>query len=165
MSDDPVDRAPRRGGQSQFDVVRAGIVVVCFVVALILLLGPAGNLTAGAPTTTIRKGHHHVQKVAKNKTTVVVANSAGVNGAAASMSSTLSTLGWDVLTATTALGGIHQHTIVFFARGEQQAAKEVASEIGVNHKRVTLRTAEIERIVPGAKNDDVVVLLGKDLAH
>ena len=68
--------------------------------ALILLLGPAGNLhrrprpavdDPDDATTTTRR--------AKSTTTVQVANGTTVTNAATTFSHTLGALGWDVLTA------------------------------------------------------------------
>ena len=169
MPDDEHEDAVPRRSAPQVHMVRAGIVVGCFVVALIVLLGPASNLTASvAPssstTTTVPV------PVVRAQTKVQVANGTTVKNAAGTTTSQLNVLGWDMLPAvdvtpvpTTATA--RPVTYVYFATGQQQAAQLVAQELGVSHAHVTIRTTATEAVVPGAASDDVIVILGKDIAH
>jgi hypothetical protein len=136
-------------------LVRAAIVVGCFLVALILLLGPAGHGVL-APATTPNH-HHKTQPVHKNTTKVQIANGTTTKGAAAGPTHQLSELGWDALAAESA-SARPAHTIVYFAHGFQQAARDVARTLGVPQAHVTLliRHSGVE----GALQDDVVVVLG-----
>ena len=166
MPEEPVEVAPRRRS-GQVDGVRASVVVVCFLVALLLLLGPASRLTAAARSDTTTTTIHHAPPppVQKNKVTVAVANAAGKEGAAKTESSTLTTKGWNVLSPTTALGPTRDFTTVHYAVGFEQAALDLAHEIGVSPKRVAATTPAVSNVVVSpATTADVLVLLGKDLA-
>lgn len=159
--------APRRAA-AQIHMVRAGIVVVLFLVSLILLLGPAGNYSAGAPSTTPTT--HPPAHVVRHNTTVLVANGTIATGAAASFKHNLGVQGWDVLASvnlTPAPRAATQHTVtyVYFHPHQQPAAQLVAAAIGVPHTHVFLRTRAMLNAVPSSGNVDVVVILGTDLAH
>jgi hypothetical protein len=159
MPDNADEHATPKGVTGSVHLVRAGAVVVCFLVALVLLLGPASRGILAAPG----KAHHPThptQPVNKSTTRVQVANGSGTQGAAGTVSSQLQTLGWLVLPAETA--AVHPgHWIVYFAPGHQLAAKEVARSIGVPHQHVVVRTAQIG--VRGANQDDVIVVIGHSL--
>jgi hypothetical protein len=144
-----------RGATGSVHLVRASAVVVCFLVALILLLGPASHALLASPG----KAHHPrpTQSVNKSTTRVQVANGTTVKGAAATVSGQLFRLGWDVLPAESAAVRA-AHTIVYFARGHQQAAKDIAGILGVPHGHVVVRVANTG--VAGANQDDVIVVLG-----
>ncbi len=168
MSDELVDPTPRRR-VGQVDAVRGSVVVACFLIALLLLLGPASRLTASPTTRTTAPGHHHHHhkptKVVKSLTHVAVVNASGRQGAAGLMTVTLNQANWNMLPATTSLGATHKFTNVYFTPGFQQAALDVARAIGVPRKRVSLRTLAVEHVVSSsAAHFDVVVLLGQDLA-
>jgi hypothetical protein len=147
--------ATPRSAAGSVHVVRAAIVVGCFLVALILLLGPAGHgvLAPAAP----HHPKHKAQPVRKASTTVQIANGTNTQGAAATVTHQLILLGWDALPAESA--AVHPaDTIVYFARGHQQAARDVAGKLGVPQKHVTLLIRRSG--VAGALGDDVVVVLG-----
>jgi hypothetical protein len=147
--------ASPRGATGGVHLVRAGIVVACFLAALILLLGPASHGLLASPG----KPHHPrpTQPVNKSTTRVQVANGTTTKGAAALVTHQLFLLGWDVLPAESAAVR-PAHTIVYFARGHQQAAKDVAGILGVPHGHVVVRVTNTG--VRGANQDDVIVVLG-----
>jgi hypothetical protein len=148
------DVAPRSAAGG-VHLVRAAVVVGCFLVALILLLGPAGR---GVPAPAATTHHHHkAQPVHKSTTSVQVANGTTKQGAANTVAQQLSELGWDALAAESA-SVRPAHTIVYFARNHQQAARDVAHTIGVPQAHVKLLTRHTG--VEGALHDDVVVVLG-----
>jgi hypothetical protein len=159
---DPDDVAPRRGG-TQVHAVRAAIVVACFVVATIVLLGPASHLTAGVPSVTTTTTHPPPH-VVKHLTSVQVANATSTKNLARKYTNQLTTLGWDALPALDASPSTHpSHTIVYFARGYQAAARLVAEDLGLKPRTsVTVRTAHTG--VANADQVDVVVVLGPNLA-
>jgi LytR cell envelope-related transcriptional attenuator len=144
-------------GASSVHLVRAGAVVACFLVALILLLGPASHGLVAAPG----KPHHHpghpTHPVNRSATRVQVANGTTKQGAAADVTHQLVVLGWDALPAESAAVRV-AHTAVYFARGHQQAAQEIASTLHVPHTHVLIRTSHMG--VAGASQDDVIVILG-----
>jgi hypothetical protein len=152
---DGEDTTPR-SATGGVHLVRAGAVLVCFLVALILLLGPASHGILASPG----KPHHPkhpTQSVNKSTTRVQVANGTTKQGAAATVTHQLFVLGWDVLPAESA-SVYPPHTIVYFARGHQQAAKDVAGILGVPHAHVIVRIRHSG--VKGALQDDVIVVLG-----
>lgn len=159
--DEPSAEAPRRGLASpHVDAVRAGVVVVLFLVALALLLGPAGNLV-GSSTTSTTQPHHHLPPVQKNKVTVQVANGTSIEGLANSWTQGLQTrYGWAALAAVSTNGFHPTETWIYFKAHEQQAAKLLAAELKVDPKDVTLLTRQALDAVPGAANDDVVIVIG-----
>jgi LytR cell envelope-related transcriptional attenuator len=165
--DDAEDLAPRRPA-TQVHMVRAGIVVVCFLVALILLLGPASNYSAGAPTSTTPTTQPP-PVVVRSTTTVQVANGTTAPNAATTYSHNLGVLGWDVLTpqdTTPAPTASTQRTVtyVYFHPGQQAAAQLVAPELGVPSSHVLLRSQAVLHAVPHSGATDVIVILGTDVA-
>ena len=169
MPDDEFeDVAPRRSA-AQVNVIRAAVVVGCFVVALVLLLGPAGDLTAGTPSPTTSTTLPPAP-VVRHTTRVQMANGTTVTGAAQSYRTTLSSAGWNAPTAVNlrtlpTAATQTKTTIVYFLPGEQPAAKDVAQELHIAGGHVILRTQYVLHQVPGAAHDQVVVILGTDLAH
>jgi hypothetical protein len=162
------DVAPRRSA-AQVNVVRAGIVVACFLGALIWLLGPASNDTSGAPPSSTPTTHPPAP-VVKSQTTVQVANGTVAPSAATSFSNSLGRNGWDVLTAVDVTppptSSTQQAvTFVYFHPMQQPAAQLVAAELGVPATHVFLRTRHMLNLVPSAGATDVIVILGTDKAH
>jgi LytR cell envelope-related transcriptional attenuator len=162
------DVAPRRSA-AQVNIVRATVVVVCFLAATIWLLGPASNYTAGAPSSTTPTTHPP-PPVVKSQTTVQVANGTTAPNAAKNFSHNLTLAGWNVLTAldtTPAPTTSHQYpvTYVYFHPMQQPAAQLVAAELGVPANHVFLRTRAMLDAVPSAGATDVIVILGTDKAH
>ena len=157
------DDVPRRGlAVARVDALRAGAIVVLFCVALALLLGPAGN-RVGAPRTTTTLRHHKATPVAKNKTTVQVANGTSVTGVAHSWAKgLLEDYGWAALPAVSTVGFRPPHTWIYFKKGQQLAGKLLAQELHVDHRDVVLLTQQASNAVPGAANDDVVIVIGRD---
>jgi hypothetical protein len=152
---DDEDTMPRKAAGS-VHLVRAGAVVACFLVSLILLLGPASHGILASPSKT-HQPKHPTQPVNKSTTRVQVANGTTTQGAAATVTHQLFLLGWDVLPAESAAVR-PAHTIVYFAPGHQQAAKDVAGILGVPHTHVVVRIRHSG--VKGALQDDVIVVLG-----
>lgn len=159
------DRPPsrQRAGASSVHTVRAAVVVACFLVALFILLGPASHLTSASPTssTTTTTIKHRPTRVVKSQTIVQVANGTSVGGLARHYTDILEAMDWNALPGINAATS-PSHTIVYFARGYQAAADLVAKELGVSTAHVTLRDGATG--VVGAAHDDVIVVLGPDLA-
>jgi len=169
MTDDFGEGAAPRRSAAQVNLVRATIVVICFVAATIWLLGPASNYSSGAPTSTTAPTHPP-PPVVKSATTVQVANGTVAPNAAKNFSHNLSLQGWNVKTAldtTPAPTSANQYpvTYVYFHPGQQPAAQLVAAELTVPATHVLLRTQAMLHAVPGTGATDVIVILGKDLAH
>lgn len=166
MPPDDRDDAAARRSAAQFSPVRAGIVVVCFVVATILLLGPASHLTAGAPLSTTTTTTHPQPPVVRHLVSVQVANGTSTKNLAGHYTQYLSNLTWNALPAADTINGFHPtHSIVYFSLGFQAAAREIATELGLHPRTaVRVRTPVAGHRVANADQVDVVVILGHDLA-
>lgn len=154
--DETIDAVPRRTS-GHIDSMRAGVIVVAFLAAIGLLLGPASNLVASAPNPTTTHHAAPPKPVVKSKVRVQVANGTEVSGLAHSWSDPLALIGWDMLPPLDAT--THpSHTIIYFAVGEQRAGDVLANELKVPHKYVTAIKAHVG--VAGALNDDIVIVIG-----
>lgn len=148
----------RRG--TRVDPVRAGILLVLFLVALALLLGPASNL--GAPATTTPTTSHHNPIVMPQDVRVQVANGSGVPRLASSWTVALQQHNWDVLAANTATHH-YAKTTIYFSRGFQYAADVLAADFNVPVSRVKPKTGHLG--VEGSNSDDVVIVIGVHHGH
>jgi hypothetical protein len=125
--------------------------------------GPATTATAGkgttattvAPTTTVGR---------VSDATIVVANASGIGGSAGQMSTALEAVGYSMGDATDSSEGQQDTSLVYFARGDQQAratAESVARDMG--GLRVQRMPAE-PPVTGEIGNATVLVLLGTDAA-
>jgi hypothetical protein len=98
--------------------------------------------------------------VAHGTVSVVVANGTNTAGLAAHFSSILGGSGWAM--KTPANTSTPQTTsAVYYASGQQAAASEVASAIGVKKSQVLPMTSSVP--VNAVTGTDVVVVIGQDL--
>ena len=141
------------------------IIVALFVGATFLMLrytGPA-NSNPGVttlPTTTTIPVHTTTTIPAKAKVRVQVANGTLTTGLARTYTQQLLTLGWDTLPQVNAARVTA--TIVYFNPGFAWAAQQIAGELKVSSSAVRPLTGVP---VPGAASDDVIVILGPDVAQ
>lgn len=166
MADEHSADVPRRGhGAPRVDALRASVVVILFVVALALLMGPASNLVGSSSVTSTTQHHTTPPTVKTGNHTVQVANGTSTQGLANNWAQGLKTAyGWATLPAISTSGGFHHpHTWIYFQVGQQQAAQLLASQLHVNHAYVTLLTHQARSAVAGAGADDIVVVIG--LSH
>ncbi|MDE3031746.1 MAG: LytR C-terminal domain-containing protein [Acidobacteriota bacterium] len=149
---------------------RLGVVLtllIAFVAAAFVVLhspspaatGPAATTT----TTTTAPGTHATTTTTptRSRVRVQVANGTLTTGLAGSYTQLLITLGWDALPQVNASSRVTK-TIVYFNPGFQWAAQQIASQIKVPASAVTPLNGQTP--VPGASGDDVVVVLGPDVA-
>jgi len=112
---------------------------------------PTTTTTASAPTSTIPRSQIKVQ----------VANGTSTSGVATTVTSQLQSAGWDALppvnTTTPASA-----SAVYFASGRRTEALEIAKELSVPASAVAPLTTSVP--VPGASGDDIVFVIGPDLA-
>jgi hypothetical protein len=160
-------------------MVRAGLVLVLFVVATVLLLATihpsraavASNAVSATTTSTstpthTKTGHHHVTTttVASRppaNVPVLVANGAGVTGAAAAFTARLQAAGWTTLTPTNATIMVTS-TRVYYVAGQESSAAAVASDLHLPPTAVAPYTTAAP--VSSIGTADVLVVLGPDLA-
>jgi hypothetical protein len=166
-----------RGGDSRLPPFRAGIVIVLFVAATVLLLGvihpqqanvASGSTTpasSGTTTTTQPKGHKTTTTttttIPPSQVAVVVANASGVTGAAAAISARLAPAGWNMLPPVNASSDVSTST-VYYVAGHQQPAATVASELQLPASSVVPYTTAAP--VPAIGTADVVVVAGPDVS-
>ena len=152
--------------------IRALIVTVAFVVAVVLTLGlvhpPTTKSASGSVPVTSTTGGPATHPgtstttVPANRVPVLVANASGVSGAAATVSSRLQQVGsWDLLppvNASTTVPSSH----VYYVAGQQQAAEAIASSLHLPSSAVAPYTTAAPIATIGAA--EVVVVVGPDLA-
>jgi LytR cell envelope-related transcriptional attenuator len=175
------DERPSSGGSrsrvGEFPIVRAGFVLLLFVVATVLLLATihpsrpavasnAVSTTSTTATTIAAKGHHHtttttVPSRPPANVPVLVANGAGVSGAAAAFSARLQAAGWTTLTPTNASIMVPS-SHVYYVAGQEPSAAAVAADLHLPPTAVAPYTTAAP--VSSIGTADVVVVLGPDLA-
>jgi hypothetical protein len=155
--------------------VRAGLVLLGFLVAAALLVdvgtrSPASNVSQITATTTTTAPKHgkttptvHVTTttLARGATSVQVANGSQGNGLAAHYSALLSADGWSTKPATNATAQVAT-SAVYYAPGQQEAAAAIATEMKLPPTAVLPLSSTVP--VAGASGNDVVVVIGADLA-
>lgn len=142
------------------------IIVVLFVGATFLMLRSSSPLTPTTSTlpsllsTTTTTTHSSSTVVPKSKVRVQVANGTSTTGLARTYTQRLLTLGWDTLPQMN--GPKVTATVIYYNPGFKWAAVEIASEIHASTKSVQPYNGQ--NLITGALTDDVIVILGPDLA-
>ncbi len=167
------------GGGTSGPVAGRGILLVAVIAALGVLLlwraldnPPPGDSVVAGTTTTVAETTTTL--VPETTTTslapvdpagvkVLVANAAGVQGAAGRMTDALKAKNYVTLSPTTAQQKDLAATVVYYVDGNQAAAQQVAADIGAAATAVQLITVPPPAGVD-IKDAVVVVLLGRDLA-
>ena len=141
------------------------IIVVLFIGSTFLILrttgpvNPKASVTTLATTTTARSGTTTTPR-AKSRVRVQVANGTLVSNLARTYTQQLTTLGW--LTLPPLNAARVSATIVYYNPGFAWAAQEVAGDLKASSSAIRPLGGLLP--VPGAAGDDVIVLLGPDLA-
>jgi hypothetical protein len=142
------------------------IILILFVGATYLMLrstnsGPSN--VAATTTTTLASstgGGSTSTTVPKNKVPVQVANGTSVSGLARTYTQQLEALNWDALPQVN--GPKVTATTIYYNPGFLWAAQEIAGEIKVSSSAI--QPLNGLNPVPGASGDDVIVILGPDVA-
>ena len=130
----------------------------------------SGGSTATAPgsAVTVAQTTPAVASIARTPIVVVVANSSGIKGAAATVSTKLKTLGYTTLPPGNASGNKKiSASLVFVAAGQEAAATQVMADLGlVNVIPAPIPTdaTKIPLLASSRQGATVVVILGTDLA-
>jgi LytR cell envelope-related transcriptional attenuator len=185
MDQDDATPGATESGAARLSAVRAGVVLVIFVVAVAVLVAvgtrPSVNGTpssaegtsttttvaaAGGGSTTTTTAHHHGATTTTttqphSSVSVVVANATNTSGLAAHYSTIIGAAGYTMKTPTNASTTV-PNSVVYYAAGQQAAALSIASTIGVKPAQVQPLTTAVP--VPGVTGTDVVVVVGQDLA-
>ena len=166
MPDDPTTAGPA----NRISPVRAVVVLAGFLVAVGVLVAVgtrppvSGNAIAAVTTTTV-VGHGAstttTTTVPHSSVSVLVANGTGQGALAAHYTTQLAAQGWamksPVDTTTTVPA-----SAVYYAAGQQEAAATIATSLGLKPAAVLALTTTVP--VTGASGNDVVVIIGPDLA-
>jgi hypothetical protein len=91
---------------------------------------------------------------------VQLANGTSTTGLARTYTQRLLTLGWDTLPQMN--GPKVTSTVIYYNPGFKWAAQEIANEIHASTKSVQPYNGQ--SLISGASTDDVIVILGPDLA-
>ena len=182
MASDPPPSDPRHSadhrGANRISPLRAGIVLIGFLVGATVLVAvgtraPVSGLpstavtttttTAAAhgTTTTTRAGATTTTTMARSATSVQVANGSQGTNLAAHYSAILSAQGWATKPPLDATAQ-EATSSVYYAAGQQEAAAAIATELKLSPSAVHPLTTAVP--VTGASGNDVVVVIGADLA-
>ena len=182
MASDPPPSDPRHSadhrGANRISPLRAGIVLIGFLVAATVLVAvgtraPVSGLPStavtttttapagGTTTTTTRAGGTTTTTMARSATSVQVANGSQGTNLAAHYSAILSAQGWATKPPLDATAQ-EATSSVYYAAGQQEAAAAIATELKLSPSAVHPLTTAVP--VTGASGNDVVVVIGADLA-
>ncbi len=148
---------------------RLGVVLTLLILfigatfAVLRTSAPATTTGSTTTTATTTPGSHPTTSTtlpARSRVRVQVANGTLTTGLARSYTQLLITQGWDTLPQVNAARAAK--TIVYFNPGFQWAAQQIAAQIKVAKSAVTPLAGLSP--VPGASGDDVIVILGPDVA-
>ncbi len=167
-SQDPTGGSGRHGSSLNF--VRAALVVVLFAIVVGFVLADAtGNYgrrhrAASTTTTSVPTGTSSTTTttVARSSVKVQVANGSTTAGVATTITQQLQTLGWDTLPPVNASSTVPA-SVVYYAANRKPQALEIASELKLAATAVQPLTTSVP--VANASGDDVVVVVGPDLAQ
>jgi hypothetical protein len=140
------------------------LIVALFVGAAFVMLranpvsSPSVTTTLVTTTTTHSGTTKHPPK---SRVRVQVANGTSIAHLARTYTQRLQTLGWDTLPEVNA-NNKTAATVIYFNPGYLWAAREIASSIKVNNSAIQ----PLNGLTPvaGASSDDVIVILGPDVA-
>jgi hypothetical protein len=183
MASDPPPSDPRHSadhrGANRISPLRAGIVLIGFLVGATVLVAvgtrapvsglPSSAVTTttaaaaagGSTTTTTRAGSTTTTTMARSATSVQVANGSQGTNLAAHYSAILSAQGWATKPPLDATAQ-EATSSVYYAAGQQEAAAAIATELKLSPSAVHPLTTAVP--VTGASGNDVVVVIGADLA-
>jgi len=167
-SQDPTGGSGRHGSSLNF--VRAALVVVLFAIVVGFVLADAtGNYgrrhrAAATTTTSVPTGTSSTTTttVPRSSVKVQVANGSTTAGVATTITQQLQTLGWDTLPPVNASSTVPA-SVVYYAANRKPEALEIASELKLAATAVQPLTTSVP--VANASGDDVVVVVGPDLAQ
>jgi len=156
------------GAGTGFPAVRAGIVLVAFVVVTVLVLGvihPATSGIAAGPSATTTTVPAHptttTSTVPPSHVPVLVANASGITGAATAVTTQLQTAGWDLLPPVNASAQVTKSN-VYYVAGQQKSAAAVATSLQLPASAVVPYTTSAP--VSSIGTAEVLVVVGPDLA-
>jgi uncharacterized membrane protein len=157
----------RHSATYQPSPLRIGIILVAFIVGAAVLLASQHSSSpaqagASSTTTVVTNSSSSVptNTVPPSQVRVEVANGTTTPHLAANFSQQLTTQGWNTMQPTNAA---HTNTTtIYYQPGYQWAANQIATQIGAPTTAVT----PLGNLAPvaGAMTDNVIVIIGLDLA-
>ena len=140
--------------------------VILFAVTLAAVLSWSSSSKqspGGAPVTTTTVAHSTTTSttVARASVKVQVANGTSTAGVATRVTQTLQTQGWNTLPPVNATSQVAAST-VYYAANRRTEALQIAQELALPASVVQPLTTSVP--VPGSAGDDIVVLVGPNLA-
>ncbi len=166
QSSQPPHETPIPGSHYQPALSIVLIIVALFVASTFVMLRSTGPVSQNTSTTTLpattttAKGSTTTTVRSKAQVRVQVANGTAVSGLARSYTQQLQTLGWDTLPQLNAAKVTA--TIVYYNPGYLWAAQQIAGAIRVSSSAIQPLAGLSP--VAGASGDDVIVILGPDVA-
>lgn len=164
--DEHYDEPPNKVGH--LDLPKAAILIVLFVVAIAVLV-TWGSVKKGAPgaapvttTTKVPVTTAPPTTISRANVKVQVANGTAKAGVATQVTQQLQTQGWNTLPPVNASSQVATST-VYYAANRKPEAQAIAQELSLPASSVQPLTTSVP--VPGAAGDDVVVLIGPNLAN
>lgn len=158
----PGTHEPPPGSHYQPAIGVVLVIVVLFVAATFFMLRTStASPSATATTTTTTVPHSAVKHPAKAKVRVQVANGTDITGLGRTYTQQLQTIGWDTLPPVNS-NSKATASVIYFNPGFAWAGREIAIEIKVSPSVVEPLNGLSP--VPGAAGDDVIVVLGPDVA-
>ncbi len=126
------------------------------------VVGPHFKTTSSSGTTTTTGAASTTTSTVPHSTVkVLVANGTSEANAAGHFAQQLQQQGWNVSQPTNTTSPATA-TAIYYAPSQQQAAEEIATELGVAKTSVQPLSTSVP--VPGTSGNDVVVVVGPDLA-
>lgn len=147
-----------RGGHYQPPLVTTLVILVVFVAGVFLLVR-SPHVSSPTTTTTTQAAGSQTTTV-KSSVTVQVANGTSVSNLAHRYTQQLTVDGWNALGAVN--GPKVNSTVVYYNTNFQWAAAQIATSLGLSQSAVTALNGLSP--VPNASNDDVIVIIGPNLA-
>ena len=149
-------------------MIRAGVVLIVFVVATVLLLGVVHTKSVSsaevATTTTATASTHPTTTTTTTppgRVPVLVANASGVTGAAAAVSNELQPGGWNLLPPVNATARVST-SVVYYVAGFEAQAHAIATQLHLPASSVSPSTTADPVTTIGTA--EVLVVVGPDLA-
>ena len=161
--------SPPSGSHYQPSLGVVAIILVLFVGATFLMLrssspnstSPTTTVTSASSVTTLKSpGGTTTTIPTKAQVRVQVANGTLTTGLARTYTQQLMTLGWDTLPQLNA--SKVAATVIYYNPGYLWAAQQIASSLKVSSSAI--KTLNGLTPVAGASGDDVIVILGPDIA-
>ena len=169
FDDDEIGAVHHPGSHYQPTPQVAVGLLIAFVLSLVAVFhyvnpvsvnGHAVTTTLASTTTT--NANHTTTTIARGQVKVQVANGTSVPGLARTVTVQLQVKAWGVLQQINAPQSVSA-TVIYYRLGFQWAARLIASEIHVS--QASVRQLKKFTGVPGYNIDDVIVILGPDIAH